>query len=95
MDVWRFNLLKLINDIESRFNIDDIKKLSARQPKSFPNFIEMHDSLLKLNEDELKIIEIKIKATRSKSKPKFIKAFKAFNTIKSGLTRRYYREKNK
>lgn len=72
-------LLELTEKIENNFVVSEIMQLSNRQPKSFPVLIDMHDRLLTMTEDDLKVIEVKIKASKSKSKQKSLNAFKAFN----------------
>ena len=73
------SIINLLEVLETRFDVEEIKKLSIRQNKNCPDLIKVHQKIQELNlEDLTKLLNSK-RIQNSKAKNTYVNAIKSIN----------------
>ena len=75
-------LKNFISNIEDKFDVQEILKLSKRTSKQFPDFTKLHEILKNINRNDLEEILNSKKIQKSKAKERYKRAINSYDPIK-------------
>lgn len=72
-------IINFLEELENKFDVNEILKLSNRADKKYPDLKAVHDKLTSMSEQDLEKVMTSTKVQKSKVKDKYVGAIKSLN----------------